>query len=74
MILTVAIDLWFVGFLFALGAFVGMEHQCRNSKYHHAFVSAVGWPIVVLQIAVLGPLFDIYLLDVWRGLKKRLPF
>ena len=62
--------IYLVGALMCSAAFVLDEMSFVNPSYAFAVLTGFAWPILVIQVVILAPVFDIYIGDVIRELRE----
>jgi hypothetical protein len=66
----VAGAIYALGFFVSLAFFVSDSMSFVNPRYHEDIAIALVWPVIIIQIVILAPIFDVYIGDVWRNIKE----
>lgn len=59
-----------LGFVLLLVFTVGNSISFTNPRYHEDVLVSLAWPLVFIQLAILAPIFDFYIIDALRDLKE----
>jgi hypothetical protein len=59
-----------LGFCVSLAFFVSDSMSFVNPRYWQDILIALAWPVVIIQVVILAPIFDIYIGDVLRNIKE----
>jgi hypothetical protein len=61
---------YMIGFLVTLTFFVSESMSFVNPRYWQDVLIALVWPAIIVQVAILAPVFNVYIGDVLRDAKE----
>lgn len=67
---VVALAVYIVGALMTASAFCLDEMSFVNPSYGRAILSGLAWPLLVVQVLILAPVFGFYIGDFIRELRQ----